>query len=120
MTFYLKTIGSSKAIEPIVKYYLKLSTNTFIVKNKIIKYLQDNYNVDIHDLWNIMISNTTVSVVKKTLLSIEIIDDKINNYNLESILKLLEYGNRDIPPTETISKIYSRALLLTQNNLGGE
>ena len=120
MTFYLKTIGSSKYIEPILKYYLKLSINTTMVKNKIIKYLQDNYNIDINDLWNKMISNTKVTTVKKNLLSIETIDDKITKYNLESILKLLEYGNRDIPPMEIISKIYSRALLLTQNNLGGE
>ena len=99
-------------------YWKKYINKPFlnIAKN----YLQDNYNIDINDLWNKMISNTKVTTVKKNLLSIEIVDDKINKYNLESILKLLEYGNRDIPPMEIISKIYSRALLLTQNNLGGE
>ena len=119
MIKYIKTTVSEKLVIRYLQYYLKLCRYMIILPNRSIKYIKDNYNVSISYIINKLINNVNIIKVDPDLLSVEIIDEKINDTTLKSLIKLIEYGNRDIPGSGCISKMMNRAIELTKDCLGG-
>lgn len=119
MIKYIKTTTSEKLVINYLKYYLRLCSYIVVLPNRSIKYIKDNYNVSISYIIVKLIHNINIIKVDPDLLSVEIINEKINDTTLKSLIKLIEYGNRDIPGSGCISKMINKAIELTIDCLGG-
>lgn len=119
MVKYIKTKISEKTVIHSLVYYLNMCRCMVILPNKTIEYIKDNFNISIDQILDKMISNINIIKVDQDLLSMEIINEKINKTTLKSLLNLLEFGNRDIPASNCISKIFNKAIELTKDYLGG-
>lgn len=119
MIKYIKTTTSEKLVINYLKYYLRLCSYMVVLPNRSIKYIKDNYNVSISYIVVKLINNINIIKVDPDLLSVEIINEKINDTTLKSLIKLIEYGNRDIPGSGCISKMINKAIELTIDCLGG-
>lgn len=119
MVKYIKTEISEKAVIHVLVYYLKMCKCVVILPNKTTQYIKDIYSINTDRILDKMISNVNVIKVDPDLLSIEILDEKINKTTLKSLVNLIEYGNRDIPASGCISKMFNKAIELTKDSLGG-
>lgn len=119
MIKYLTTELDPKIIEPIVQYYLKLNKNFVIVSDKLKNYLKENFELTLTDVLDLMVLNVRVSKIEDDIVSVYILNVPVGESSLETILQLIEFGNRDVPPTNQISKLLNRVMLLTENRLGG-
>ena len=119
MVKYLKTEVNAKLIEALLIRYINMNKYYVVIPNKLIKFLEENYKLNINYIISEMITNLRVNKVKKDLIQIFTLDKKIGETTLESLLQLVEYGNRDIPPSNCISKLLNKSLLQVKNYLGG-
>lgn len=119
MINYLTTEIPAQIVEPIIKYYLNLNKRSVFISDKLNKYLIETFEIDLPEILNKLVNNIRVSQIEKSLLSIYILNESIGEHTLESILQLIEFGNRDFPPTNQITKLLSTSISQTENRLGG-
>lgn len=120
MTWYLTTLIDPTSIEKTLKYYLNINKYFLIIPDKIIKYIKDDNNIDVQEVIDLTINNTKVSSVKKDLVSIYILNQPVEDTTLESILQLIEFGNRDVYGTKQITKWMNTAISQVRRYIGGE
>ena len=119
MIKYLNTTQDPKIIESIVKYYLNLNKNSVIISDKLKNYLDENFQITLNEILDLLIINVRVSKVEQDIVSIYILNIPVGDSKLETILQLIEFGNRDIPQTNQISKLLNKTITQTENRLGG-
>lgn len=119
MISYLTTEIPAQIVEPIIKYYLNLNKRSVFITDKLNRYLVETCEVDLAGVLDKLISNIKVSQIEKSLLSIYILNESIGESTLEDILQLIEFGNRDFPPTNQITKLLNKSISQTEDRLGG-
>lgn len=119
MVKYLKTEINAKLIEAVLKRYLQINKYYVVIPNKLVKYLDEKYKININYILNELIENVRVDRVKDDIVQIIILNKKINDTTLEELIQLVEYGNTEIQPTRCISRLFNTSLLQVKNYLGG-
>lgn len=119
MLKYLHTSLSGQNIRSVLVYYLYLNKRTVNISNKLVSYLENNYKLNIYYIIDELIRNLKVSNVGDDLVQIYILNKKIGNTTLEGLIQLVEYGNRDVPPSNCISLLFSKSLNQTREFIGG-
>lgn len=119
MIRYLKTKAQPELILQLLKRYLQMNKYSVIIQNKLVVYLDKNYNITIYYIIDELINNIRVKPVNKELLEIVILNEKIEDTTLQELLQLVEYGNLDIQPSKAISKLLQKSLNQVSNYLGG-
>lgn len=77
------------------------------------KLLQDEFKINIDVLISLFIKNLKINNRKHTDFYINVGDAEINNNNLESIVRTVDYGNSKFPPFN----IFNSSLTYVNNNL---
>lgn len=111
MTFYLNTqlpvLPAQVWIKPMIRYYF----NYVKFPRKLRKYLKANYpELNLKTVSNALQNNYEISRYNDTFLKITFRQTNIGNYSLDTVLQLLEYGNREIEPAHLISKLMDNVL----------
>lgn len=119
MVKYLKTEIDAKLIEALLKRYLQMNKRYVRISVKLIKFLEEEYKLNVNYIINELISNIRVNKVKKDLVQVFVLDKQIGNTTLSDLIQLIEYGNRDIEPSRCINKILNKSLLQVKDYLGG-
>lgn len=119
MIKYLKTKVEPSFILQLLKRYLQMNKYSVIISNKLIVYLDKNYKITIYYIIDELINNIRVKPIKKDLLEIVILNEKIEDTSLQELLQLVEYGNLEIQPSRAISKLLRKSLNQVNNYLGG-
>lgn len=117
MVFYFKSNISSKFIQPLIHRYISMEMNNY-KNNSIDNYLKKNYNVDLKTVMNNINFYCRVTDFKANVVSIYWNNNiNIGNSNLDTLIKLLEYGNLNIPPLNLISKSFTNIIRNIKNRL---
>lgn len=119
MNFYLKTEIDNKTVESWLKKYIYLNSVYVEIPDKLKTYLKDNYNVDIKQILINIRNNIRVIRCEEKLVQVIILNSDINNTPLQSLMHLVEYGNRELPGTHQISLLFRRALENTRDRFRG-
>ena len=119
MIKYIKTEISSKLVESLLRRYLGLNKRYIVIRNKLTTYLNEKYQLNIYIIIDHLIKDIRVSRLKLDLVQVSIINEKIKDTTLQELLQLVEYGNRDIPPSRCINKLLNKSLLQVKDYLGG-
>ena len=120
MDWYLRTSIQSDLVEKILRKYLFLYKPYVNISDKLIAYLEEKYKLNLNYVLKELIDNIRLNEIEKDLLQITIRDKKINKTSLKELVQLIEFGNRNIPPSKEISKLLTRALNHTKAYLEGE
>lgn len=117
MVFYFKSDISSKFIQPLIHRYISMEMSGY-KNNSLDNYLKKNYNTNLKNVINNINFYCRVTDFKDNLLSIYWNNNiNIGNNNLDTLIKLLEYGNLDIPPLKLISNSFVNIVKNIKNRL---
>lgn len=119
MLKYLHTSLSGQNIRSVLVYYLYLNKRNVNISNKLVNYLETKYKINIYYIIDELIRNVKVSNVSKDLVQVYILNKKIGDTTLEGLIQLVEYGNRDVPPSNCISLLFNKSLNQTREFIGG-
>lgn len=119
MNFYLKTEMDSKTVETWLKKYIYLNSVYVNIPNVLKDYLKDNYNIGINQILIAIRNNVRVIRREEKLVQITVLNSDLNNTPLQTLMHLIEYGNRDVQGTKQISILFQRALSCTKDRLWG-
>lgn len=111
MTFYLNTqlpvLSAQVWTKPLLRYYF----NYVKFPYKLRKYLKVNYpELNLKSVSSALQNTYEISRYNNTFLKITFRQTNIGNYSLDSVLQLLEYGNREIESPHIISKLMDNVL----------
>ena len=119
MLKYLHTSLSGQNIRSVLVYYLYLNKRNVNISNKLVNYLETKYKINIYYIIDELIRNVRVSNVGEDLVQVYILNKKIGDTTLEGLIQLVEYGNRDVPPSNCISLLFNKSLNQTREFIGG-
>lgn len=122
MVRYIRTNLDADLIKDLIKRHLDI--NKYIAINAITdkekKFIADTYNININKIIAEFINQVRVGNIKDDLLQVYILDKDISNTRLNKLLSLLEYGNRNIKQTKSITRMLNKSVKEVKNYLEGE
>lgn len=117
MVFYFKSNIPSKFIQPLIHRYISMETG-YYKNNFVDSYLKNNYGVDLKTVMNNINFYCKVADVKDNVLSVYWNNNiSVGSGDLDTLIKLLEYGNLDIPPLNLISKSFTNIIRGIKNRV---
>lgn len=119
MNFYLKTEMGAKGVEKQLKRYLYLNSVYVDIPDNFKNYLKLNYNITLNQILIAIRNNTRVLQVDENSVQIIVINTDLNNTSLQSLMQLVEYGNREIQGTHQISLLFQRSIVAVRKMFRG-
>lgn len=117
MVFYFKSSIPSTFIQPLIHRYISMEMGGY--KNNLVdSYLKKNYRVDLKTVVNNINFYCKIADFKDNALSIYWNNNIcVGSSDLGTLIKLLEYGNLDIPPLKLISRSFTNIIIGIKNRL---
>ena len=117
MVFYFKSNIPAKFIQPLIHRYISMETGDY--KNNLVdSYLKKNYKVGLKTVTDNINFYCKIADFKDNVLSVYWNNNiSVGDSDLDTLIKLLEYGNLDIPPLQLISKSFTNIVRGIKNRL---